>query len=345
MARKTKKQKAQEFVDEASRLYNEAKDAQERTAWAKNTLPKSEEAIKLDPSNARTWSWRGVAKANLGHHKDAIGDYSKAIELEPENAILWCNRGLAKSELDDSQGAIDDYSKAIKFDPKYVIAWNNRGWAKFRLRKYSDAIKDYDKVLKIESHNEVAQNNRQLAVAAEEEEKTRKKAKEYHERLTTKSDKFDKYFKRNIKHRRWLFIGVVGIIIVYVVALILMIVCSYIVLSGPFDLLPYLALLFAILSPFIWLIRINIREAERNLTLREDYYGRYTVELYLQRFFVSTDRQEFAQKYMTYWMYNNPSETLIRLANKSAEKPELPQFEQINNVAKNVQPPPTDPKP
>ena len=101
-------------------------------------------------------------------------------------------------------------------------------------------------------------------------------------------------------------------------------------------------MLFAILSPFIWLIRINIRETLKNITMREDYDDRYIVELYLDRFFVDPrERKEFAQKYMVYWMYNNPSETLIRLANKSTNQPELPQVEQIRNFTKN---PPIDPQ-
>ena len=455
MASEADKKKAQTLVDEAERLYKEAKTKQEIKAWAEDTLSKMDEIIKIAPNSADAWSNRGVARSNLGDHLGAVNDctmsielnpkdaslwnnlggvrkesgnyqgaidaYNKAIELKPKHAPAWNNRGAAKNERGDHQGAIDDCTKAIEFDPNYAPGWNNRGVAKnesgdhqgalddftkaikldpknaslwnnqglaknelgdhqgalddftkaikldpdfaialhsrgvtrYRLSRYDDALEDLDEALRLDPNDEVLQRNREAVLLAIESEKrkddTFEKEREHHKRLKAKAQYFRKKHNKNIKARDRLFCIILLIICGYFSALLLLfMLCSddtnkcYLInlFDNPFGLLPYLALLFTILSPLIWRISINIKEAEKNLILAEDYNGRYTVELYLQRFFSEErDRREFAQKYMVYWMYNNPSETLIRLANKSTNQPELPQVEQIHNIIKNT---PTD---
>ena len=439
MASEADKKKAQDLVDGTNRLYDKAKTAQEKEAWAKDTLPKMDKAISLNPENTEAWNNRGGAKIALDDYKGAIDDCAKAIEIDPENAIAWSNRGSAKIELGDHQGAIDDYTKAIeldpksvkalsnrglskkelgnhedaitdctkaikldpkfapawrnlgaikndlgdhqgaiddytkaieldpkdtitwnnlgvarnalgdhenaitdcsqaiKFNPKNAAAWSNRGTAKYHLGRYEDALKDFDEALRLEPKNEAIQRNRQAVDVA-------KKQNEYLGQLEERVKRFNEKYDNNIKWRNVFF------------AIVVLFIPNYIgyfihkgefsgISSNPLGVLPFLALLFTILSPFIWLIRLNIKYAERNLIMREDFYSRHIVELYLDRFFTEErDRQEFAQKYIAYWMYNDPSETLIRLANKSKEKPELPQARDIVNITKNAKLSPTDPQ-
>ena len=343
MASEADKKKAQALIDEVRHLKDEAKTQEEIRAWAVNALPKMDKAIELDPSNIRAWFSRGFIKNELGDHQGAFDDFTKVIELNQEDDGAWNNRGFAKSGLDDDEGAIDDFTKAIELNSTNPNTYHNRGLAKFRLKNYEDAIKDFDKALKLNPNNEAFQRSKKSAIVAEEEKQIRKEVEEYRERLEKKSKQFNSNYEQNIERREELFLAVLIIIALFIFILFVSGVFSGLIKNNePFGLLPYLALLFAILSPLAWLIRINIREAERNLTLREDYDGRYTVELYLQRFFHDTERREFVQRYMTYWMYNNPSETLIRLANKSTEQPKLPQVEQMSNIAKSGQIPPTD---
>ena len=88
-----------------------------------------------------------------------------------------------------------------------------------------------------------------------------------------------------------------------------------------FTLWPYFMLMFVCLMPFFVMLRLNIQDAKRELILKEDFEGRYIVELYLERFFSAEhDRRNFAEKYISYWMHNNPSETLLRLDKKSSDQ-------------------------
>ena len=423
MASKADKKKAQALVDEADRLYLEARTPEEKKTWAENTFAKMNEAIKLDPTNAKTWDERGVSKIELGDYIGAIDDHTEAIKIDPQNVSAWSNRGGAKDALGDHHGAIEDCTKAIELDPKYAIAWVNRGvgknslgkyhdaiadydkaieldpendaawgnrgdtksvlgkhkdaiadctkaieinphyanpWnnlgvAKYNLGKYDDALKDLDEALRLNPNSETYQRNRQAVLLAIESEKrkeeTFKEEDKHHRRLKAKARYFRKKHDDCTQERNRLFCIALATIAGYALCLFVFLWLVFCfsdegdftdLFEHPFGLLPYFALLFVILSLFIWRISINTKEAERNLTLAEDYNGRLTAELYLERFLSEErDRREFAQKYIVYWMYNNPSETMIRLANKSKETPELPQVEQIRNFTKNN---PTDPQ-
>ena len=71
---------------------------------------------------------------------------------------------------------------------------------------------------------------------------------------------------------------------------------------------PYFIFMFVSLSPLVVMLRLNIQDAKREMVLKEDFEGRHIVELYLERFFsAEKDRRHFAEKYISYWMQNNPS--------------------------------------
>ena len=66
----------------------------------------------------------------MGHPEAAIPDYDEAIRLNPDDAKAYYNRGFAKSELEKYFEAISDYDQAIRLDPNDAKAYNNRGLAK-----------------------------------------------------------------------------------------------------------------------------------------------------------------------------------------------------------------------
>ena len=166
MARKTNKQKAQELVEEAGRLYDGVCDAntpKKLKAWAKSTLPKMDEAIEINPKYIAAWNYRGSAKGKLGDHQGAIDDYNKAIEIDPSVAATWNNRGMAKSILGDHQGAIDDYTKAIELNPKFARAWSERGFVKSELDDHQGAIDDCITAILLDPKDATVQINLEIA--------------------------------------------------------------------------------------------------------------------------------------------------------------------------------------
>ena len=102
-------------------------------------------AIKLDPKDAKAFQKRGDAKRTLEDYRGSIVDYNKAIELDPKESWAYFSRGVAKYMLEDSRGAIADFNKAIELDPTFASAYYNRGLAKLLMGQKDSGCRDLSK--------------------------------------------------------------------------------------------------------------------------------------------------------------------------------------------------------
>ena len=66
-----------------------------------------DEAINLDPKNARNFHNRGLAKFDLGQKEDAMKDFNIAVILNPKKEYFE-DRSSLRFELGDYYGAIKD---------------------------------------------------------------------------------------------------------------------------------------------------------------------------------------------------------------------------------------------
>ncbi|REJ92440.1 MAG: tetratricopeptide repeat protein [Planctomycetota bacterium] len=107
------------------------------------------EAIRLDPQQARFWSDRGVSRHRLGDLDGAIADYTEAIRLDPGESHFWFSRGLARAYQRDYDRAVEDYDEAIQRDPRNFIYFHSRGASLSSRGDYDKAIADYDKALEL----------------------------------------------------------------------------------------------------------------------------------------------------------------------------------------------------
>lgn len=309
--------RAQKLVDEAEKRYLEAKSKEERRQWAETQLSRMDVAISLDPDNDGAWDVRGVAKLELG----------------------------------DYQGAIDDCTKAIELNPKNDMAWNNRGSAKYHLSEYQEAITYYKEALRLNPNDEAVRRNLQAAEIAFASHESAKKLQEnkkiHHKRLDERAESHQQNYEALIKEREALFNSITSIIIIFITMFIIIFYCY--ILGGEdypirnaigdlnfLTLWPYFILLFISLSPLVLKLRLNIQDTKRELVLKEDFYGRYIVEVYLDRFFsAEKDRRQFTEKYISYWMHNNPSETLLRLDKKSPDQSDAAQIDIMRELIRS----------
>ena len=72
-------------------------------------------------------------------------NYDEAIRLNPQNAKAYNNRGVSCHELGDYHWAIRDYDEAIRLDPEYAEAYSNRGLTYQSLGQVEDAERDFAK--------------------------------------------------------------------------------------------------------------------------------------------------------------------------------------------------------
>ncbi len=87
------------------------------------------EAIRLDPTRADAYFWRGEVYRGKDDFDSAIADYTQAIRLDPKDAVAYFERGIAYCVKGDYDSAIADYTEAIRLDPKDARAYYGRGLA------------------------------------------------------------------------------------------------------------------------------------------------------------------------------------------------------------------------
>jgi len=90
---------------------------------------------------------RGIEKARLGKHKEAIEDYDIAISKNPNYETMFNNRGVEKGKISDFQGAIDDLSRSVDIYPYKSITWLNLSTPLMRTKKYQKALEAINNAL------------------------------------------------------------------------------------------------------------------------------------------------------------------------------------------------------
>lgn len=99
------------------------------------------EAIELDPGDARFFAKRGIAYRDTGDNNHALADYSEAIRLNATMAFLYELRARALSDMGQNERAVDDQEKFIALQkPKDPWPW-------IGLAVYQRSLKQYDAAL------------------------------------------------------------------------------------------------------------------------------------------------------------------------------------------------------
>jgi tetratricopeptide (TPR) repeat protein len=111
----------------------------------KEAIGHLDQAIRLDPKDARAYTSRGIAYRNLGWYERAIDDYDQAIRLDSKYARAYNNRGIAYKTLGQYERAIQDHDQAIRLNSEYAPAYVNRGSAYYRSDNLARACRDWQK--------------------------------------------------------------------------------------------------------------------------------------------------------------------------------------------------------
>jgi tetratricopeptide (TPR) repeat protein len=107
-----------------------------------------DQAIMLDPGNARAFNNRALAHVALGQPDQALADYAAAIKRDPGYLRAYENRLRLLEQRDDLTGMAADYGQLATLDPKHVARYRYReGSARYGLRDFVRARRAYDAAL------------------------------------------------------------------------------------------------------------------------------------------------------------------------------------------------------
>lgn len=108
-------------------------------------------AIKLNPSDPRTFQLRAEGFRDLNLLPEALKDINHAIELSPKDAGLWRDKGWLHYKNGQHKLAVEDYSKALELNPKDGNAYRSRARSYWCLKDWKSAAADYEKCLQFKS--------------------------------------------------------------------------------------------------------------------------------------------------------------------------------------------------
>lgn len=115
-----------------------------------------EQALYIEPKNAKIWANSGSALLRLGMWTKAINCFDRALEINPGMAIAHSGKGLALAHLKRYSEALESHDMAIAIDNS-PISWNNRGNTLVRMgAPIKEAILCYRKALEVDLNYEIA---------------------------------------------------------------------------------------------------------------------------------------------------------------------------------------------
>jgi len=115
-----------------------------------------DEALKIDPQDARAWCRKGDALSKNGSYSLAIECYQKAIQTKPRDERAWHAMGNALKEIGRHEEALDSYDKAIHLNWDFEAAWYDKGSLLYVLNRLAEALECFLQVLRIKPEHEMA---------------------------------------------------------------------------------------------------------------------------------------------------------------------------------------------
>jgi tetratricopeptide (TPR) repeat protein len=153
-------------------------------------------AIKMNPQDAKAYSYRGGSYLNFGNMPQAIRDFDKAVELSPQDAGAYYNRGSAYHVLKNEQQSIKDLDKAIELNPQFEQAYNNRGAVYYALGNERQAIKDLSR--SIDLNPDSAQTFKNRGVAHDALGNMHQAIKDYNKAIELSPQNAETYYYRGL---------------------------------------------------------------------------------------------------------------------------------------------------
>ncbi len=106
-------------------------------------------AIKLSPSNAVLYDYRGIVYTKLMKYKKALNDFNLAIKLDPLYYEAYNHRGIVHYCLNEMENALYDYNKALELNPSFAKGYYNRAIVKLHMFDEENALIDIQRAAEL----------------------------------------------------------------------------------------------------------------------------------------------------------------------------------------------------
>ncbi len=112
-----------------------------------------QQALSLDPKNAKIHSGIGYLYAQQGNFQAALAAYRRALAINPNNSEFYYAVGYIKGNLADTPGAKEAYRRAIQLNRNNINAYLGLGVMQARLGDYEAAMWAYEQAMNLDRNN------------------------------------------------------------------------------------------------------------------------------------------------------------------------------------------------
>jgi tetratricopeptide (TPR) repeat protein len=103
-------------------------------------LTKWQNALELDPSDARANNGMGIALGMSGKTNEAIPYFRKAVQTQSDFFEAYYNLGVIFTKEKRANDAIDAWQNVIRIRPLFAQGHENLGYAFYSAAKFSDSL-------------------------------------------------------------------------------------------------------------------------------------------------------------------------------------------------------------
>ena len=125
-----------------------------RLEWP-GVLDEFKRAIELNPGDANSHHWYGLALASAGRSDEAISEMKLAQELDPRSLIINANLSWVYYLAGKYDEAVAQAQKTVAMDPSFAVAHGCLGQAYLARREYANALRELQQALAL-SGNETS---------------------------------------------------------------------------------------------------------------------------------------------------------------------------------------------
>lgn len=126
-----------------------------------------QEALRLEPGNAKAHYSLGLALSALGRLDEALQQYELVPESAPDHSDAQNNLGLLAAGRGSHDEAVKHYEQALRVEPDLVLAHNNLANALVNLGRPDEALEHYRQALVVEPDSAAVHGNLASVLAAE----------------------------------------------------------------------------------------------------------------------------------------------------------------------------------
>jgi len=130
-----------------------------QVSYWQNSMTLFNEALRIDPNDARAHANLGEAFLTQGRYAEAISHLNAALRLNPNLAEVHNNLGVILSRQGKGDEAVYQYTEAVRLKPNFAGAHGNLGDALMGQGKYPEAASQYNEVLWLNPKDPQAHNS------------------------------------------------------------------------------------------------------------------------------------------------------------------------------------------